>query len=184
MAKKRPAFNLPSTNTESDAPKTAWVYRSDTAAPEMSAAPETPEAPQSAETPQASEALQAPAGAPEAIVLYYSKMAAVSGLIPLPFLDVIALTGVQLKMLSALTNHYGLSFDDQLAKSLIASYLASTCATGFAYSAGSRLLRTFPLIGLVAMPLTAYSVTWTIGVLFARHFASGGTLSDYQPTTS
>ncbi|MBM3809103.1 MAG: DUF697 domain-containing protein [Acidimicrobiia bacterium] len=191
MAKKRkPEFNLPSTNVESSTPKTDWVYRSEApaAAGSAAAADATPivNAAAPAVNAAAPEVTSHEAAA-HAIVASYAKYAATAGAIPIPFLDFMVITGVQVKMLSALAAHYHLSSDEQLAKSMIAASITSMGATRFAYTTSARLMKSVPGIGtagaIIAMPLSAYALTWTLGQLFASHFAKGGTLFDFKPAS-
>src|SRR5262245_46688535 len=55
----------------------------------------------------------------------FSLYSGVAGLIPLPFVDLAAIGGVQLQMLRRLSEIYGVPFSENLGKSLIAS-LAGT----------------------------------------------------------
>ncbi|HYE85086.1 MAG TPA: hypothetical protein VEA16_01935, partial [Vicinamibacterales bacterium] len=81
-----------------------------------------------------------------------------------------------------------LAFDRQVAKSLIATVITSMGATRFAYKTGARLVKAIPVVGtagsMIAMPLSAYTLTWTLGQLFAQHFAKGGTLFDFKPANA
>lgn len=170
MAKKqRPDFNLPSTKPAAaaeESKKTDWVYRSD--ADEV-LSPVQPALPASYNE----------------IVEKYARYAAGVGTIPLPFFDLVALTAVQVKMIAALAAHYHLNFDEQLAKSLIASAITSYGAAGFAYRAGRWMTRSIPLVGaignFVLLPWVAHSMTYSMGHLFAKHFEAGGTLLDFKP---
>ena len=169
MAKKRPEFNLPSTD-KGTAPATDWVYKSD-AASEPVSKPASPESPVS--------------HAPREIVKTHSAYAAAAGFIPMPFVDVVAITGVQVKMIQSLCDYYELEFNEQLAKGLIASVAMSAGATTIAYGAGRSLMKSIPVVGTIGamatMPAAAYGATYAIGQVFAKHFANGGTLFNMKP---
>lgn len=173
MAKKRPEFNLPSTN-KGAAPATDWVYKSDAAA-----APKAPSAPVAPVAPIAPVA-------PAEIIKTHSAYAAAAGFIPMPFVDVVAITGVQVKMIQSLCDYYELEFNEQIAKGLIASVAMSAGATTLAYGAGRSLMKSIPVIGTIGamatMPAAAYGATYAIGEVFAKHFANGGTLFNMKPT--
>lgn len=152
---KRPQFNLPSTKPAGDTPKTEWVYRSDAAAA-------TPAPAQTA------------GDDPERIVANYSRLAAAAGLIPIPGLNVVAFGGLQLKMIAELCAHYGVPFSSQLGRSIVAALIGSVAPARLGMSA-------MPILGIVTGPGLGYTATWAIGRVFMRHFASGGSLSDFDP---
>src|SRR6185295_5837131 len=73
----------------------------------------------------------------------FSMWSGAAGLIPLPFVDVIAVGGVQLQMLRRLSEIYGVPFTENRGKSLIASLagslLPASVATTTAMTFGSLL---------------------------------------------
>jgi uncharacterized protein (DUF697 family) len=180
---KRPEFNLPSTDAAPAAPKTEWVYRSDGEAPVV-AAPIEDVSTSDAIGTAVVETLKSES---DLIIARYSRYAAGIGLVPLPFADFVFIGSVQLRMIGALATHYGLPFDRQLAKSMLASAAASMGATSFGYRTGRSLLKAIPVIGnaaaIVAVPLSAYAVTTALGKIFATHFANGGKLCDFAAET-
>lgn len=151
---KRPQFNLPSTKPAGDTPKTEWVYRSDATG---AVAPPV-----------------RPAGTdPERIVARYSQLSAAAGFIPVPGLNLVACGGLQLKMIAELCAHYAVPFSSQLGKSLIAA-LAGTIGP-------ARIgMSVVPILGIATGPALGYTATWTIGRIFQRHFAAGGTLANFD----
>ena len=111
-----------------------------------------------------------------------------AGLIPLPLVDIAAVGGVQLYMLRKLSEIYGVPFTENRGKSIIASLAgslipasaATTTAMGF-----SSALKFIPGIGsaiaALTMPVFSAGATYAIGKAFIQHFASGGTLLDFNP---
>jgi uncharacterized protein (DUF697 family) len=118
----------------------------------------------------------------------FSLWSGAAGLIPLPLLDVVAVGGVQLQMLRRLSDIYGVPFSDNRGKSIIASLagslLPASAATSTAMTFGS-LLKGLPgvgtAIGALTMPVFSAGATYAIGKAFIQHFASGGTLLDFNP---
>ncbi len=106
------------------------------------------------------------------------------GLIPLPLVDLVALTGVQLNMLSRLAKCYGVPFMKNKARSLIGALVGGVVPVSFA-GATISLAKTVPLVGqatgALAMPAMAGAATYAVGKVFAMHFASGGTLLNFDP---
>src|SRR5436305_15275396 len=118
----------------------------------------------------------------------FSLWSGAAGLIPVPLVDIAAVGGVQLQMLRRLSEIYGVPFSDNRGKSIIASLagavLPASTATTTAVSVGSAL-KTIPGIGTAiatcTMPVFSAGATWVIGKVFIQHFASGGTLLDFNP---
>ncbi len=57
------------------------------------------------------------------LTTYYAKWAAGTGLIPVPIVDLAAVTAVQLKMLRRLAKIHGVDYDDSSGKCLIGALL-------------------------------------------------------------
>lgn len=108
----------------------------------------------------------------------------VAGLIPLPLLDIVAIGGIQLQMLRRLSQVYGVAFSENRGKSLIAALAGSMIPTSSGIGATS-VLKAVPIAGPIAsgfvMPVLSAGATYAIGKVFIQHFASGGTLLDFNP---
>jgi uncharacterized protein (DUF697 family) len=117
-------------------------------------------------------------------VYSYTGWTAGAGLIPLPFVDVAAVTGVQLKMLHSLSNLYGIPFQRSAAKAVIAALIGGGGAALVA-PAASSLLKVIPgvgsIAGMLAMPAISTAATYALGKVFIQHFEAGGTLLDFNP---
>lgn len=115
---------------------------------------------------------------------YYGKWAAASGLIPVPMADLAVVTGVQLKMLADLAKIYDVPFKSDLGKATIGALAAAIVPAKLGYGTIGSLIKSVPIVGTVAgvatMPAFNYGATIAIGRVFARHFASGGTLLDFS----
>jgi uncharacterized protein (DUF697 family) len=111
-----------------------------------------------------------------------------AGLIPVPIVDLAAIAGVQLQMLRKLSQIYNVPFSDNRGKSIIASLagaiIPASTATTTAMTFGS-LIKGIPVvgstIGALTMPVYSACATFVIGKVFQKHFASGGTLLDFNP---
>lgn len=121
------------------------------------------------------------------VVNRLSLWSGAAGLIPIPLVDVATVAGVQLMMLRRLSEIYDVPFSENRGKSVIASLAgsvlpASTATTG-AMTVGS-LVKGVPAIGwavgAVTMPALSAGATYVIGKVFIQHFASGGTLLDFD----
>jgi len=111
-----------------------------------------------------------------------------AGLIPLPLVDMAAVGGVQIHMLRRLSEIYGVPFSENRGKAVLASVagaiIPASTATTTAMGVGS-LIKGLPgfgsAIGALTMPVVSAGATWVIGKVFIQHFASGGTLLDFNP---
>lgn len=106
-----------------------------------------------------------------------------AALVPLPGVDLLAVSGVQLNMLRQLAKLYQVSFFDHLAKSLI-----SAIAGGGAARLGASLIKAIPGVGTVvgelSMPILSGASTWALGRTVAAHFQKGGSLEDLDITNA
>jgi uncharacterized protein (DUF697 family) len=109
-------------------------------------------------------------------------------LIPLPIVDIVAVGGVQLEMLRRLSDIYGVPFVENRGKSLIASLAGSVLPASTATTTAmgvTSALKSIPGIGTAisafTMPVFSAGATYVIGKVFIQHFASGGTLLDFNP---
>jgi uncharacterized protein (DUF697 family) len=118
----------------------------------------------------------------------FSLWSGAAGLIPIPLIDVVAVGGVQFQMLRKLSEIYGVPFNDNSGKSAVASVagaiIPASTATTTAMTFGS-LIKGGPgfgsVVGALTMPVYSAGVTYVIGKVFMKHFASGGTLLDFNP---
>ena len=118
----------------------------------------------------------------------FSVWSGAAGLIPVPLVDLAAVAGVQLQMLRKLSEIYDVPFSDNRGKSIIASLagaiIPASTATTTMMTLGS-FIKGIPVvgstIGALTMPVYAACTTFVIGKVFMKHFASGGTLLDFNP---
>lgn len=110
----------------------------------------------------------------------YSALSAATGLIPLPLMDMAGLMTIQLLMLKKLSKQYNIPFDSQRSKSAIA-ILLSGVNSGYIAASSSKWI---PFVGgfsMAAMPVVNGALSYAVGRVFIKHFASGGTFLDFDP---
>ena len=119
-----------------------------------------------------------------AVVAEHVPWAAGAGLIPVPALDMAALVGLQLRMLSKMSEVYDVPFAENRTKSAVASLLGTVVAGGTGAALGS-LVKVVPIVGslvsLAATPAAFAAATHAIGRVFVMHFEAGGTFLDFDP---
>jgi len=107
-----------------------------------------------------------------------------AGLIPMPIVDAGVLSGVQLKMLAALSKHYQVPFCKNAGKSAIAALLGFVTANSLPGSVLTSFLKVLPgvgILGYVSMPIYSGAITYAIGKIFVQHFESSGTFLTFKP---
>lgn len=116
----------------------------------------------------------------EMVVKRFARMTMGTALIPLPLVDWVAGTAVQMKMIKTLAELYRVEFSEQRTRAIIGSLIG-----GFHVGllTGS-LFKVVPVIGLaggvVSSAALSYGITYTLGVIFIRHFEAGGTLLNFN----
>lgn len=106
------------------------------------------------------------------------------GLIPLPMVDFLALTGIQIKLVHKLAKFYCVAFSKDRAKSIISSLVSSFVPVAAAGPISS-MVKMIPIVGQttggLAMLATGGACTYALGKVFVQHFESGGTFLDFDP---
>jgi uncharacterized protein (DUF697 family) len=119
------------------------------------------------------------------IVRNHSLAAMGIGLVPLPIIDLAAITGVQLRMLYLIAQQYQVPFQRHLVKSLIASLLSGAVTSSTATPLAS-VLKIVPLLGyasgVISVSVLGGATTYAVGKVFIQHFEFGGTFLDFEPT--
>jgi uncharacterized protein (DUF697 family) len=105
--------------------------------------------------------------------------------IPIPVVDLVGLSTIQLNMIHSLCALYEQDFSKSLGKSFIGSLVGSLGAVPIAAGFAS-LIKTIPVfgqsIGAISMPFVGGATTYAMGKVFIQHFESGGTFLDFNPT--
>lgn len=108
----------------------------------------------------------------------------VAGLIPVPVVDAVAVGGLQLQMLRRISQIYSVPFSDNRGKAVIAA-LAGAMIPATSGIGAASVLKAVPVFGTIigsfVMPVLSAGATYAIGKAFIQHFASGGTLLDFNP---
>ncbi len=121
----------------------------------------------------------------EHITEKYRRWSFVAGVVPVPFADVAAISGVNLKMLSDLSDHYGVEFSEGRGKKIVGALLGGVVPTVFAAGYVGSAIKAVPGVGTVlgafTMPVFAVAANTGLGKIFVRHFENDGTLEDLEP---
>ena len=203
---RKPSFDPPEGEDTRRGAK--WVYRSEGTAPTRKAggAAKPKDQPaarataaQRSVTPSTAQPMtSSPAPTPGALserekdagllVDRYARYSAAAGLVPVPIIDMVAITGVQVSMLRALAGLYGVPFSQERGRALVAALLGGLMPT----LAGHQILTTVAqrltivgtLFGMASVSGFAVAATYAVGRVFTAHFESGGTLLDLNVDTA
>ncbi|MGA8388567.1 MAG: YcjF family protein [Pseudolabrys sp.] len=118
------------------------------------------------------------------LVNRFALWSGVAGLIPVPVIDVATVGGLQIQMVRRLSQIYDVDFSENRTKAVVASLVGSLIPATSGIGAAS-LLKAVPVLGTITagfvMPALSAGATFAIGKAFIQHFASGGTLLDFNP---
>lgn len=102
-----------------------------------------------------------------------------AGFIPVPIVDLFAVTAIQLDMIRQISRVYDVDFKETSGKAIITSLSGTSIAR-----MGSRAVKFIPGVGsfLGGMTLAVLSgaSTYAIGEVFKVHFDNGGTFLDFD----
>jgi uncharacterized protein (DUF697 family) len=106
-----------------------------------------------------------------------------AGLVPLPILDILAITAVQLDMLKQLASVYELPFSESEGKAWVTALAGNVAAR-----LGANAIKLIPgvgaILGGVSMSILAGASTYAIGQVAVGHFERGGTFGNIDLTSA
>ena len=107
-----------------------------------------------------------------------------SAAIPLPWVDLAALAGVQTKMIIDISDQYGQKPSGEIVRSTVSVLLGTLIPAGAAGAMLSSGLKMVPGLGSIAgfasLAALGAAATYAIGTIFVKHFESGGTISSFS----
>ncbi|TAF63338.1 MAG: DUF697 domain-containing protein [Cytophagales bacterium] len=102
-----------------------------------------------------------------------------AGAIPVPFLDMAAVTAIQLNMLKELCKIYEKDYSEAFGRSVITSLAGATLA-----KIGASFVKTIPvlgsLLGGVPMVILSGASTYAMGQVFKKHLEVEGVLNTFS----
>ncbi|MDC0671973.1 YcjF family protein [Nannocystis radixulma] len=107
-----------------------------------------------------------------------------AGAVPVPVADVVAVVGVQLKLLKELSDLYEVKFTEGIARKSILTLLSSLGGIGLGVALGGSIAKLIPAVGtalgIVTVPIIAGAFTHATGRIFLLHFEAGGTVLNFD----
>lgn len=102
-----------------------------------------------------------------------------AGFIPVPIVDLFAVTAIQLDMIRQISRVYDVDFKETSGKAIITSLSGTSIAR-----MGSRAVKFIPgvgsLLGGMTLAILSGASTYAIGEVFKAHFQNGGTFLDFD----
>jgi len=121
------------------------------------------------------------------IVTRWSRWSVAASVIPAPFIDMAAISGVQVKMIYALCKQYEVDFEHKAAIAIASGVTGGAAVQTVASLLAKQLIRITPGVGTIFMfavePVISYATTYAMGVAFISHFEADGRLHDFNPET-
>lgn len=115
----------------------------------------------------------------DGLIQEFSVYAAGAGIIPIPGLDLVTVSAVQVTLVKKLCQLHGREFRETQTRTFV-SVLAGSVAMRVA-AEGMKLI---PVVGTIlggaAMSLLSGATTYAIGRVFHEHFSGGGTLANFD----
>jgi uncharacterized protein (DUF697 family) len=115
----------------------------------------------------------------------YMWWSAGAGLVPFPVVDLVAMSGAQLKMLAEISKIYGIPFERSRVQAIVGSLIGYVLPHTFSVGLFGSLLKAIPgvgvLVGSPSQALFAAAYAWALGRVFIQHFESGGTFLNFDP---
>src|SRR5262249_56151992 len=109
---------------------------------------------------------------------------ALGGMVRLAMGGAGGITTIIIRMVKMLSNLYGVPFERDRARAIVAGLVGGATPTGFAVVTTSTLFYAVPagvLLGTVVSTISAIACTRGIVRVFIEHFESGATLNDFRP---
>lgn len=114
------------------------------------------------------------------IIRRYVAVSAAAALLPAAAVDPVVLGALLAKLLHDLCTVYGTALSEHKTKAVLAAVLGGAHAewiTRYVSVYGRRVLPAFPAsVRLIARPVVAAGITYSIGMLFLHHFETGAWL--------
>jgi uncharacterized protein (DUF697 family) len=118
----------------------------------------------------------------ESLIKNHVMAAGALSVVPLPLLDIAAITVVQLRMIQKLAAMYGKAFSESPVKNTIAGLAGGVVGHGAGVFTALSLAKVVPglgwVFGMVSMPVVVGAATYAIGRVYLRHFEEGGSIYD------
>jgi uncharacterized protein (DUF697 family) len=117
------------------------------------------------------------AAAAEQVIKQHVIWACGAGLVPVPIIDFVAVSAIQVDLIRQLCTLHGSSYEEANGKMWVGALTGGAIAR-----IGASAIKAIPgigsLIGGLSMSIASGASTWGVGQVVHKHLAAGGTLTD------
>ena len=117
------------------------------------------------------------ADASEQVIKQHVVWAVGAGLVPVPIIDFVAVTAIQVDLIKQLCTLHGASYEEANGKMWVGALTGGALAR-----IGASAIKAIPgigsLLGGLSMSIASGASTWGVGQVVNKHLAAGGTLTD------
>ena len=122
----------------------------------------------------------------EAAINYSMLLAGGVGVVPIPVVDFVGVTAIQLALVKQLSSLYGVEYSSGAAKRVISAVVGGA-VPAFGSMTVASWVKFIPIVGTVlggsTMMLLSGASTYAVGQVFSKHFEQGGTVLDMKAST-
>jgi uncharacterized protein (DUF697 family) len=119
----------------------------------------------------------------EKIIKRHMYWSVAGGLIPIPLIDIAAVSAIQIDMLKSLCDLYNVDYSQDNGKAKVTALTSATLSRILART-GASIVKSVPavgtVVGTVSMAIISGASSYAMGNVFVKHFESGGTLKDFS----
>jgi uncharacterized protein (DUF697 family) len=119
----------------------------------------------------------------ESAINYSMLLSGGIGIVPIPLVDFVGVTAIQLALVKQLSSLYGVEYTSGATKRTIAALIGGAIPAFGSMSVASWV-KMIPVVGPIlggsTMMLLSGASTYAIGHVFAQHFEKGGTVLDME----
>ena len=112
------------------------------------------------------------------------RWSAAAAIVPVPYLDLVALGAVQVRMVRDLAQAYCVDADSETTKVAVSALLGTLAPAVVSGSLLGSSLKLVPvggtILGSVGLAAFGSAATYAVGKIFVAHFENGGTLSSFS----
>ncbi len=105
-----------------------------------------------------------------------------AGFIPVLIADIFAVSALQLDMIRQMCRVYDIDFSETQGKAIVTALTSTTIARVTAGSVAKMIPIVGSMLGGVTVSAFAGASTFALGQVFKKHFETGGTILDFDPT--
>ncbi|MDJ0933248.1 DUF697 domain-containing protein [Breoghania sp.] len=107
-----------------------------------------------------------------------------ASIVPVAFLDIAAVIGIQLRMIQKLSQLYGKPFSERLGRKAIYALAGGVLGYGAGYVVAASATKMIPgigwMVGMVSLPVVVGASTYAVGRSIMQHYENGGTLRNFS----